>query len=561
MANIVASVEAGSAITISLDRAPSGIGLSNITAVIIDGDYFLNFTYTNGFEQLITLPLVEYAQADAVVYKPAGTGAVDTNVQAKLRQYVSVKDFGAVGDGVTDDTAAIQNAQATGKMLWVPKSAAAYYLPAPITNTSAAYFPEPTLSWTNFTSSGNLEWTRGFYTDGVNGSNVWRLKDRVMVGDAADYSGNRLGANNYGNSWVIDKGASYLVKNATMGVAAPELDELGTRRYGLVGFSKSMGVGAIAVNDGASTFARGLYAEGFHETTVGGATVGVEIQMGNYTNRFPIANSYNLANVETVGLFIGAESGVGYTVGNNDTPITPATEPCGAAIDISGGSLGATYQKWVTGIVFRNVGLYRDVNDFAVAMSLAQKHRINWYANTTTVGASIWSEVTVDTGVVGLKFVNNKTQFLGVNNRLTLEIADDIVGAGAVNYPVIKNSRTGLPVSFGAFGTDTNVSVDIFSKAQGVIRLMSHGGLGENLRITPPVNAPTDYLTVQGSAGGGVATIGVAGASTDIDINIGTKGAGLVRFGAFTGNADAPVTGYITIRDAGGALRKLATIA
>ena len=40
----------------------------------------------------------------------AGSGAVARTVQSKLRDTVSVKDFGAVGDGVADDTAAIQAA-------------------------------------------------------------------------------------------------------------------------------------------------------------------------------------------------------------------------------------------------------------------------------------------------------------------------------------------------------------------------------------------------------------------------------------------------------------------
>jgi polygalacturonase len=39
-----------------------------------------------------------------------GTGAVQRTVESKLQDVVSVKDFGAVGDGVADDTAAIQAA-------------------------------------------------------------------------------------------------------------------------------------------------------------------------------------------------------------------------------------------------------------------------------------------------------------------------------------------------------------------------------------------------------------------------------------------------------------------
>jgi hypothetical protein len=62
--------------------------------------------------------------ASIVSYEPPFTGGVATNVEAKLAQTVSVKDFGAVGNGVANDTAAIQaaiDALPNGGTLYLPE--------------------------------------------------------------------------------------------------------------------------------------------------------------------------------------------------------------------------------------------------------------------------------------------------------------------------------------------------------------------------------------------------------------------------------------------------------
>jgi hypothetical protein len=58
-------------------------------------------------------------------FKQSGSGAVARTVESKLQDVVSVKDFGAVGDGVTDDTAAIQAAvdacRTSSRTLFIPR--------------------------------------------------------------------------------------------------------------------------------------------------------------------------------------------------------------------------------------------------------------------------------------------------------------------------------------------------------------------------------------------------------------------------------------------------------
>lgn len=68
-----------------------------------------------------------FTDSSNVTYTPSGTGAVATDVQTKLRESVSVKDFGAVGVG-TDDTSSIQAAidaaiTAGGGTVYLPMTA------------------------------------------------------------------------------------------------------------------------------------------------------------------------------------------------------------------------------------------------------------------------------------------------------------------------------------------------------------------------------------------------------------------------------------------------------
>jgi hypothetical protein len=124
----------GSTTVYTLSFAPF---IKDNTQIYIDGVYQNKITYStsgntltfteapplNSAIEVMTARIltdVGTADAGAVTYTQGGSGSVQTTVQAKLQESVSVKDFGATGDGVTDDTAAFVAALAAADYIYVP---------------------------------------------------------------------------------------------------------------------------------------------------------------------------------------------------------------------------------------------------------------------------------------------------------------------------------------------------------------------------------------------------------------------------------------------------------
>jgi hypothetical protein len=101
--------------------------------------------------------------ASKLSFNQAGTGAVARTIDAKLRDLVSVKDFGATGDGTTNDTAAVQAAidsLASGGVVYFPPGT---YRIARNTGTNDRWGIKVTAS--NITLLGHGAGLRRFNTD------------------------------------------------------------------------------------------------------------------------------------------------------------------------------------------------------------------------------------------------------------------------------------------------------------------------------------------------------------------------------------------------------------
>jgi polygalacturonase len=178
-ASVVKNDFTGDGVTVAfvLSASPSTVLATNI---FINGVYQEKDSYTlsgNTITFSIAPPLsssieiltnetgvINSGNANDISYTLTAPGATLQSVQTKLEQYVSVKDFGAVGDGVTDDTTAIQAALNASLSVYVP--AGTYLISAALT------VPANTLFYGEGTIKAKASYVPSFLVSTAAGSTV-----------------------------------------------------------------------------------------------------------------------------------------------------------------------------------------------------------------------------------------------------------------------------------------------------------------------------------------------------------------------------------------------------
>lgn len=166
-----------------------------ITALTIDGNGNATFNGT--------------VTASGIVgnstYQAPNTGSVARTVQGKLNDYINVKDFGAVGDGVTDDTVALQAAITAGNSAGGFKPAV--YLPAGRYKISSPI--HIALQYLKITGDG--PWNSQIVYDGVTGGclvgtntsgySQWHFSDFGITGNSS--SGIAIDVTKSSSLWTL----------------------------------------------------------------------------------------------------------------------------------------------------------------------------------------------------------------------------------------------------------------------------------------------------------------------------------------------------------------------
>lgn len=555
------------------------------SAAVANGKYFFEISVAGKvYETRGPISFFDAMDGGAATlgFQQAGTGAVQRTVQDELRDRVSVKQFGAVGDGVTDDAAAIQAAVTdlgpSGTVFFPPgnyKTTASILVSKNIVLQGAgpkASIVRPVGNFDVFSFTGPSEGA-GVRDLGIAGSSMtggaliaFRGSDRGSVSNiiaTSPFNGifaTKVNVLSLSEVWVNGIRGEFGVQiygDATNRSDVIDMDNViqscSDNAVGATGILIDGNVHTVDIRHAACTkMGRGLWVKNTSGALNPAFITGYDIQVDFPLNEavrlegsartILLTDLYAHGSVQADGIYIDA------SVQN---------------VSIQGGQCDSNYKRGI----FAG-GRYIKVSSQQVSNNSAQ-------------GSAAWPGIEIGTASVGVSIVGNLSgQWLGyaanlqsygvqiaagaqayvvTSNNLRLNVTGEFLDAANATDSVVAGNTTTL----GKYAFSRGIcsyAGDFPVSAQGGGRMVLANGNGTHLEVGGATANVVNRLRIAGDAAGGVPKILAEGDDPNLDIQLLTKGSGVPRFGAYSSNGDAAITGYITIKDASGTLRKLAII-
>lgn len=402
--------------------------------------------------------------------------AAAKDFHTKLGEIVSVKDFGAVGDGLTDDTAAFTAADG---LVYVPDGS--YKLNSAPTIGTSAFFISPNASFSGNGISnglgqagyGFLDTSRGFWTDSPTGASVWRF-ERVLVGAAQRQSG----AWNLGNnkSWVGYEASGYMTYfdavstlqvSSAVGQVAIAASTKTSDRAGTLGSSVGAGIGVASY---ARADAASAPAWAYYGATVRDSGAGPVI-----TAEFDIANAG--AAVEQNPYLLGSSglsAAAWFRSGGEYTEAGGSANDASVALGIVNNEASTAKPRFLAGIVTSATALRGDgrTPNAGIALWMAKGHEVRWSfdQSVTALGGSIRSDATAQS--LRQVFGNSSIDWRNASEEKLFEVVAN--GASNNYWQVLPNTGASGP-ELRVLGSSTDIPAVI--RAKGTADIIFVGAL------------------------------------------------------------------------------------
>jgi len=539
----------------------------------------------------------------------AGTGAVQRTVESKLQDMVSVKDFGAVGDGVADDTAAIQAC-----------------FTAAATNKKDVYFPDGTFLLNSFSSQPYDGFTHpsAVFLASNNPVSILCAKSATIKAGPA-LSGAAPGAVFWfrSQSGLLVADGSVTWRGGTF-----DLSALTQTTTGCCGIRFEQKLKEVRV-DGV-TFDHGVQTPSGDNPGYGGGDESITIRESDFAS----VTNCSFLGAPDIGIYLSGDSNVsgGTTSDSPRYGRHAVISSCYFYRCSVGVSAKRYFKKTIisnniffecgTGVLLGTTDGYTDNNGKRIIVSnnylskiQVDPLRLDNTENAVVTGNEIvdyrrWvsdgtTESAVSVGNIGAGVkLSGSTQctvtgnVIGFQDWTAVSTADKysagvtfrtLNGVGSSNSVVssnviyqcytpfyFSNESSGNIVGdnklqnntissvLGSGDNTRNIDLQV-DKGTGLKYLgtRTFAATGDDLEIARFAGAVSAVNSVQiaNSITGSPVLINARGSDTFIDLQLSGKGSqGYVRFGTHTSSIDAPISGYITIKDASGTERKLAVI-